>query len=492
MKKYIINTLVMAGVLLGVSSCNGFLDKTPTDQVVASTAMVTLYDAGVAVNGMYTQLKTYTLYARYVVEMGDMRADNLYPRELNGTSSTVYTLDYESEANTYFGLWNTYYNVIMRANTIIKNIGTIKTSSSSQDAERDDYLGQAYAIRAFCYFDLARLYGYPYLKDNGASLGAVLITEPVAAAEAKLPRSTVAQTYDLIQSDLENAKKLLSREKNNGHFNYWAAELLNARVCLYKGDYSNAYTMADDVIKNSPYSLVSNAEYINYWGKECGDESVLELLVSTEGDIDSDGGFYGLYHNLWFDDLNAGSGIIPTLKWRSLFKDTPNDVRAKFIAYDDPTTGVKKTGKYWLKKFIGNKDRGFTFRRNNPRILRMSEAYLIAAEAGLEIGNKVMANTYLNAVRKRADLTATDVVATLDLIQTERQKEFIGEGHRFFDIMRRGGTITRDMTKDPSDYAGTSSYQASFDWSYFKVVLPISHSERLTYTNLQQNPGYKE
>jgi len=162
------------------------------------------------------------------------------------------------------------------------------------------------------------------------------------------------------------------------------------------------------------------------------------------------------------------------------------------IAYDDPTTGVKKTGEYWLKKFVGNKDRGYTFRRNNPHVMRISEAYLIAAEAALETGKAGEASNYLNIIRKRADPDASNVTATLDLIQTERQKEFIGEGHRFFDIMRRGGTITRNMLVDEHDYAGTSQYKASFSWDYDKIVLPISSNERTIYPQLQQNPGYKE
>lgn len=492
MKHYLYSIIIAVGVLLSLSSCKGFLDTVPTDSVVAETAMTTLYDAGIVVNGLYGELKYYTLYGRYFTEMGEMRADNLYPRTLNGTSSTVYTLDYESEANTYSTLWNNYYTTIMRANTVIENIGTLEVTTEDEIAQRDDYLGQAYAVRALCYFDLARLYGYPYLKDNGASLGAVLIETPASPSEARLPRSTVAETYSLVLSDLDKASELLSEDMNTGHFNYWAAKLLQARVYLYKGDYANAYTAATKVINESPYDLVPREDYLDYWGHEGESETVLELYVVTEGDIDDDGGFIALYHNLWFDDSNAGAGIIPTKKWRDLFATTPNDIRAQFIAYDDPDTGVKKTGEYWLKKFIGNTDRGYTFRRNNPHVLRISEAYLIAAEAALETNRQTEADNYLNAIRKRADNTATDIPATIDLIQTERQKEFIGEGHRFFDVMRRGGTIVRDMTIDPHDYAGGSGYQATITWDYYKVALPISNAERTSYPELQQNPTYKE
>ncbi len=257
------------------------------------------------------------------------------------------------------------------------------------------------------------------------------------------------------------------------------------------GRFAEALTAATEVINNSPYRMVSGDGYAAYWGHEGDMESVLELLVSVLGDIDSDGGFYTMYHNLWFDDPNSGASLIPTLKWRNLFKDTPNDVRGQMIQYDDPETGAKKSGEYWLRKFIGNKDQGYTFRRNNPRVMRITEAYLIAAEAALATGDTGSASRYLNAVRKRADATAEDVTATMELIQIERQKEFIGEGHRFFDVMRTGGEITCDMN-DPHEFRSGSAYVHTLKPGDAKAVLPISSDERVSYPELQQNPGYKD
>ena len=492
MKKYIQHLAIAAVLLTGLTACEGFLDTVPTNAVVDKNAMVTLADASVACNGLYTPLKYYTLYGTYIPYMGDLRADNIYPRTSDGTGAVIYTWQYESTQSSYFGtLWSNYYNVIMRCNTFIENIDACEASSTGDIAKKNDYTGQAYAVRALCYFDLARLYGQTYTFDNGASLGAVLVTENLGPNEARLPRSTVAQTYDQILKDLAAAKELLARETNLGHFNYWAARLLEARVNLYMGRYAEALTAAADVINNSPYRMVGGNDYAAYWGREGDLESVLELLVSVQGDIDSDGGFYTIYHNMWFDDSNAGGSLIPTLKWRNLFKDTPDDVRGQMIQYDDPTTGGRKSGEYWLRKFIGNKDQGYTFRRNNPRVMRITEAYLIAAEAALATGNTGEASRYLNAVRKRADATAADVTATMDLIQTERQKEFIGEGHRFFDVMRTGGTITSDEN-DPHEFRSGTAYTHSLKAGDPKAVLPISSDERVSYPELQQNPGYKD
>ncbi len=489
MKRFIYNTAVALGVLLGASSCDGFLDRIPTDSVVSESAMATLADAEVVANGLYTDLKYYTMYGSYIPYMGDMRGDNLYPTNASGTGRTIYTLEYEPVQSTYFGMWQNYYTTIMRANTLIANIETIPVMSSADQAKKDDILGQALAIRALCHWDIARLYGYPYMKDNGASLGAVVLTEVVAPSESKLPRNTVAETYAQVEKDLTLALTKLSKSKNDGHFNYWAARMLQAKVALYKGDWQTAFTAASEVVESSPYRMVPNSEYLAYWGKQCDDESVLEFLVTNTGDIDSDGGFYTMYHNMWFEDKAAGADIIPSKAWKDLFADTPNDVRAQMIAYDDPETGAIKSGEYWLKKFIGNKDLGYTFRRNNPRIFRITDAYLMAAEAALELaGKQDVANEYLNAVVKRADPTAADVVATLDRIQIERQKEFIGEGHRFFDVLRRGGKIVKDASLDDRDFAGNTRQE--IDWNDYRVVLPISHNEIMLYPELEQNPGY--
>ena len=492
MKRYIQHLAIAAVLLFGLTACAGFLDTTPTNAVVDKNAMVTLADASVACNGLYTPLKYYTLYGTYIPYMGDLRADNIYPRTTDGTGAVIYTWQYESTQSSYFGtLWENYYNVIMRCNTFIENIDACEATSSGDILNKRDYTGQAYAVRALCYFDLARLYGQTYTYDNGASLGAVLITHTVGPVEAHQPRSTVAETYAQVLSDLETALPLLSTNVNLGHFNYWAARLLQARVYLYMGKHSEAYAAAVDVINNSPYRMVSGDNYASYWGKEGDPESVLELLVSVQGDIDSDGGFYTIYHNMWFDDPNSGASLIPTLKWRRLFELTPNDVRGQMIQYDDPTTGAKKTGEYWLRKFIGNKDQGYTFRRNNPRVMRITEAYLIAAEAALGSGNTTEASRYLNLVRKRADATASDVTASMDLIQTERQKEFIGEGHRFFDVMRTGGQIDSDPN-DPHEFRAGSAYTHTLKPGDAKAVLPISSDERVSYPELQQNPGYKD
>ena len=83
----------------------------------------------------------------------------------------------------------------------------------------------------------------------------------------------------------------------------------------------------------------------------------------------------------------------------------------------------------------------------NNVVLRLSEVYLIAAEAGCKLGGDaaVQGLGYLNDIVKRGnpenEVTMADY--TLDRVLDERSKELVGEGHRFFDLLRNGKTIIR-------------------------------------------------
>ena len=118
MKRFIYNIAIAAGVLLGASSCEGVLDKVPTDSVVAESAMVTMDDAQVAANGLYTELMYYSMYGTHIPYLGDVRADNIYPKDMGGTANTIYLLDFSPTQTNYFSMWQGFYKIIMRANTI--------------------------------------------------------------------------------------------------------------------------------------------------------------------------------------------------------------------------------------------------------------------------------------------------------------------------------------------------------------------------------------
>ena len=129
--------------------------------------------------------------------------------------------------------------------------------------------------------------------------------------------------------------------------------------------------------------------------------------------------------------------------------------------------------------------------------MRLSEIYLIAAEAAAKLQNRnETAVQYLNAIVQRAnpENSVEGETITLDRVLLERRKELFGEGHRMFDAIRNNRRIERTDVS-VSAISSTSHYELlpeskSFDWTYFRVVLPIPKAEMNANPNLVQNPEY--
>lgn len=487
-------------VLLLFPSCSGFLDITPSHATSTETALLTLRDANLAVNGLYDALKRDNYYGAPMQLMGDNRGDDLQPRNSTaGGWNELYAYRYTSENLTNWGIWTRCYSIIMRANAILEAWEKLPALSAAEIANKNDIKGQALAVRALCHFDIARSYGYPYLKDNGASLGAVIVDKIISPSEAlEMTRSSVAETYAFVLKDIQEAIPLLFKPATlaaatalpnvsnevpgrRGKINYWGAKMLQARVCLYMGHWEDSYNAASEVIRDSPYTLATNAGYVTYLGTQGGSETIFELLVGLGvEDMDSNNNYSALYAYMWHASNGRGV-LIPTQAWLDLMAEDPDDVRGKVISRGDGAGGST-----WLKKFPGTDGRDFS--HNDPRVFRLAEAYLIAAETAFATGKQSEADQYLDVIRKRANPNNPKITCTLDEVLKERRKELIGEGHRFFDLMRLGKT----MTRTGGFHFATDIYGApeAIDWNFYRVVLPISRSVRLFYTALEQNPGY--
>jgi hypothetical protein len=183
-----------------------------------------------------------------------------------------------------------------------------------------------------------------------------------------------------------------------------------------------------------------------------------------------------------------------SMQWVDLIKSDPKDVRIGLIkrtsSSSDQLSGYGDDGKHtnWLNKYLAP-----AYNTSCVPVLRMSEAYTIAAEAAAKLGDSENAAKYLNVIVQRADpdSTVSPEDATLDRILTEDRKEFVGEGHRFFDAMRNNLTIHRD-SRHTASYSAIRNDPDKTDIkpSYYKTVLAIPHHEIDSNPNIQQNPGY--
>lgn len=463
-------TLLTGSLML--SSCDDYLNTLPSYSLVSDGAITTENDTKVAVNGLYEGLISadgLCYYGTDFITRPEVGGDNIQTR-MNGDRTENFYRFTDRQNNARTSLWYVPYVVINRANVLLQAIdgGAVPMTDVTKNSK-----GEALAVRALAHFNLLITYGTPYQKDNGASLGVPVVTTVLDAA-ALPERFTVAQGYEAVLGDLNEALNYISEEKTYGHINIWGVKALMARVNLYKGDYEEAYKYAKDVIENGGYSLVPNSEYVAMWGKRENSESIFDLDFSTTT--------YGGNRELIGSVAAPKSygAMVATDDFLDLLNEDKADVRLGLLIED------KEGKKRSVNKYPGLDGNVFV---NNIRVIRLSDIYLIGAEAALRKNtpDQDLADEYLYQIRHRANSSNTKITATLDLVKKERRKELVMEGHRLYDILRVGDTVER---KGGSHFLNGEDL-IKVDWNDYRTIMPIPQAEIDANPKMIQNPSYK-
>jgi hypothetical protein len=504
--KYISTTAAVVALTIGTSSCvDNWLDLTPSNGVSASEAIKTSDDLGNVRVGLYAAVKgnssLVNYYGRLMFIYGDVRGEDVQYDADNGSgrASFYYYMEYNTEDNfnTSTAVWQVPFIVIARANRIIEAAeeGNMTDAEESADIIAQ-YAAEARVLRAMATFDLTRIYGRPYTQDQGASLGAPIVTSSIEST-TKPSRSTVEECYEVIEQDLNEAVNsgALTEDITAGYINLWAAKALQVRVYLTKGEWSKAYAIAQDIIQNSPAELWSTSEYATAWDKTTiahRKEMLFEIAIYDNSDwTDREGIAYA------YAEPGVGYGdVIVTKAFHDMLASDPQDVRndvllASFnIDKSEPFYGLN----VYINKMPAPSGSSSVCYSNVP-ILRLSEVYLSGAEAALNAGNAEAAATLLNAIisNRTTDagklVTAADI--TLERIYLERRKELVGEGQRYFDAMRRDETIVRYTNESDRGWHDVLTEEArSFNRNSKKALPLIPVGEINANPNMQQNPAY--
>lgn len=494
MKKILNTTIAIAAfVLIG---CSDYLDTKQYSAISSNEAITNINGAYAALTGVYDGLQgsssDLSYYASRMLYYGDVRGDDMQASKAGNRTSALYEMRYTIDNAP--AIWGVPYNVIRRANNLIKAIEDGKVTDGSKD-DLDYIKGQALAVRALVHFDLNRVHGKPFTADNGASFGVPIVLEPTEPSSIP-PRNTVAEVYTQVIKDLNDAIDLLknSTDKDLGYINQWAAKALLCRVYLYKGDNQQALTLAQDIISKSPYKLWTNAEYSGVWAKEATSEVIFEIINYDTSDWGDREGIGYLMSEDGYADM------IVTTAFSNLLNEDPDDVRQSIIIASKNPDNIKVFGndKIWITKFRGKT--GSQIPVANIPILRLSEVYLNGAEAAIKLGsaNSQIAADYVKAIALRANPASTESFTSanisLDRVLKERRKELVGEGHRFFDLMRNNLPCVRYTSESDMGrhYILTEAASKQFDNKYFRTILPIPISETNANPTIkeQQNSGY--
>lgn len=498
MKKIYIYLLTMVSVM-GTSCSEDWLNLNPSTSVTTDQAFTTLEDVKVALNGVYRETSQHSYYGDNYWYYGDCRAMDVQARENKASGKRVtpyYTYNVLATDNLNITLpWNRPYLVIRQANNLIQKIaqGAVQSSDTK---ELNRIKAEALVLRGLALFNLTRLFGMPYMNDNGASLGVPIELKPEEPAHQP-KRNTVAECYEQVVADITTALSNLRTEKTDGYINYWAAQALLSRVYLDMGKNKEAYDAATDVINNNGglYQLYTRDEYPTVWGKDFQSEALFELYISTTEPSEWGGGTGGEGAPMVYANEEKGvdwNNLILTEEFLNLLDEDPNDVRhcitqLSLIENNEGLPEAARNRKVFLGKFPGKSGDP---KDNNISVIRLSEVYLNAAEAGVKLGGEYLepARGFLNQIVSRAnpDKSVSASEFTIERVLKECRKELVGEGQIFFDYLRNKQPIVR---KGGWHLNTLSTLNAeTIQPNDPRIALPIPQSEIDANPNMVQNP----
>jgi len=456
-----------AGTVLG-SCSKSFVDKTPADKITTDTTLLLTTASALqsAMNGVYAEIRNVDQFGRDWPVIGDLMADNTFLETRNsGRYITQWRYKVPITDQVPQDMWAESYTGILRCNQIID----AKVSA-------DGVKAQAYAIRALLYFKMVTTWGKNYTTDS-SSWGVPLVIHYNVNAEPQ--RSSVGTVYNQIVSDLKAAFAAAPAYSSSITISKYAAEALLARVYLYMGQYANALAAANDVINKGPFSLVSYNGFLGYWGNPAANTDATETIFEVDADAVNNNGFDdlgGIYLN-GYQDIYASADLV------GLYSAT--DVRGALLIAGKTKGGANA---YLVGKFPNTLNND----KDNIKVIRLAEVYLIAAESAARLGQNTTAQGLVNTVAEQRDAsftgyTDTDAALVSDIV-TERRKELAFEGDRLFDMTRLGLEIDR-VSNPGADAPGDGLTIGKIDPLR---LAPIPQQEILRNPNIakQQNPGY--
>lgn len=475
--------LILVSFLL--CSCgNDFLNVSPSTKAGDENLIKSITDLKMATIGAYETLTDGSYYQGEYPFIADLMGDySMEPTWGSQHMKFYYAYGFSKvKAET---------EIVQNINLGLHNINIIllKAESLPNSDAKISYVSELRALRALMHFDLVRMYGPLYSNlGKGAikadALGIRIAKEPITDMRAPFYRDKVSDVYKFIQGELEESVPNLSKTKRNGYLDYWGGKALLAKVYLYMEMNDKALAATKEVIEKSGCTLYTMDNYVASWGQEYGSESLFELAVSL---LDNTG-----YTTLgWICNQKGYKTMVPTVDFLALKDANPNDIRFALLQYSTNDKCYYISGKY--------PGRDGNIKINNPKVIRLSEMYLIAAEAALKTGDKVNAGKYLSDLREKrttVDPRKYDKSITIDDVLYERALELYGEGDRVWDVWRNQKSIVRYTSAAEKDAKGHSDYltDGTIPFDYYQTIYPIAERELdllpVADRAAQQNPGY--
>lgn len=443
--------LTLAAVALSTVSC---LDKYPEDAILEKDAIKTVQEANQAIIGIYAAYKSSALYSGNLTLLPDIQADLAYAVEgYTNVYGDIWRWNIHSNNADIEAVYGALYSVIGRCNFLLEKVAVLEKEVDDTDYETlQEYKGEALFARALAYSELIKLFCKAYDKNTAANTLGVVVISSYSNPEP-LKRSSLRDSYQFVLNDLEKATEYLAMDEdeeaatplaNSSYFTKYAVESLYARVYLYMKEWQKAIDHSTKVIDSSKYSLSSTSkatidgsmsDYDYMWHYDTSRESIWKIGFTTTS--------FGapLGQVFWnFDFVSYKPDYVPA-EWVLKLYDS-NDLRYESFFKTFTTGYTHRLTAPLLFKYHGNEDFidenkfGFVM----PKVFRLSEQYLIRAEAYCNLSNYSNAGKDITTLRKARYTTYGSTTIGegnwFELISQERVKELYMEGFRLNDLKR--------------------------------------------------------
>jgi len=492
------NLLSLILVIGWLTACNDAIDIDQKGRLDAEAAFQSVDDLEAGLFGVYDRFDITP----------DIAFQSIFTDELaigfdnggQGLADYGFVLNAGSTAPATF--WVNGYGQLNFANRLIEAAENLPAEEIAEDPERyNQILGETYALRAWGHFILLSYFSTDFADDNALS---IINLDFVPTIDQQLLRNTNGETFALIESDLAKAAGLLNQDLGVKRINPDFVTALRARIAAYREDYVAAASLAEGLM--AKYPLADRGEYEAMFLDDSDGEVIFKLERTNNDNYDDQGATGTAAAGGWagscFAFVDATLEGSPYFEMgRSLFNLLdPADIRydvnvapSSLIDPDYENNQDPALDILVIQKYPGSEGQPLM---NDLKVFRVSEMYLIRAEAAVAQGNLVQAASLLKEIRDARfgtdtpapvlDTPALAYAAILD----ERRVELCFEGHRYLDLKRLGTRAGKGVLKDAVDCAFNGACSLPPDDYRFALPLPSVEFNGNPGLREQQNPGY--
>jgi len=452
--KYITGICLLASTSLIHTSCEKELANVLKNDTYSNVYWKNQSDVEGAVNGTYALFRKAMTTNQAFFIWGDMPIGKLITNDNsnhNGIYNGNFTTPYREEGVSN---WTNWYRIIDLANLIIEKTPEIPDSQFA-DGQKNYLLGQGYYMRALSYFYMTRVWGDLPLQ-----------TEPTETADDAQYKTTTPseEILELVISDAQKASSLMDWEtvdqSGRRKGNKGAALALLAHANAFQNDYAKTVLYADSVISQSSLFSLQPGGFVKDLFQEATAKENIFVLTTKDAENESSGDTGNPFTNsIMFITLSNLQYVgfpnslplyfIDGSRFNNLYNDVNDQRRIDFYSKfdtgpvtDDNSANVDRISLTKYANFVYKNASTFSDVRaeSNLIVFRLADIILLKAEALNYLNRDTEAKNAVNIIRKRSgageinpNLVGTELLTE---ILNERQRELIGEGHAYFDIVR--------------------------------------------------------